>query len=339
MIPKMRCEKCGKELLGGEKFCPVCGEKVVEKNNIEGKTVICKKCGTSYEGNFCPACGTRNEQKERAVDAVHNQNENVQPQQFRLTTFIGIKSHFRKVYDILLSSGKMQIDGKTEIELADIQKITVSTHYSNFFIILACIYSIIIAVGGSEIPRALDSIPIILFIYGFFIIFGHNKKVEFFCKDGRKEKVYSWSTKKAETFVNSIKCNTTFSGSVEKKREQMIVKIVAVVLAIFAIGMCILNDRKFIDCVKYAECSQRGGKTYGEAFEEYFDSPEWSYFKTDDDRDIVEFTGIRRGNSYDYEVCIQYEVGEEKFYLVYYEVNGMSMGEDEYLALLDEIFR
>lgn len=42
-----RCKKCGTEYEGN--FCPNCGQK--------NGPVKCKNCGTEFDGNFCPNCG------------------------------------------------------------------------------------------------------------------------------------------------------------------------------------------------------------------------------------------------------------------------------------------
>lgn len=44
----MNCRKCGTEYEGN--FCPNCGTK---------KEMVCAKCGTEYEGNFCSNCGAK----------------------------------------------------------------------------------------------------------------------------------------------------------------------------------------------------------------------------------------------------------------------------------------
>ena len=44
----MKCRKCGTEYEGN--FCPNCGAK---------RALVCTKCGTEYEGDFCPNCGAK----------------------------------------------------------------------------------------------------------------------------------------------------------------------------------------------------------------------------------------------------------------------------------------
>ncbi len=50
-----QCAKCGADLLSDAKFCPECGEKVIE---IKEGHVICPKCGNQVpKAKFCLECG------------------------------------------------------------------------------------------------------------------------------------------------------------------------------------------------------------------------------------------------------------------------------------------
>ena len=50
----MKCTRCGTEFEGN--FCPACGTPVQKPQTNEH---VCKKCGTRFLGNFCPFCGIR----------------------------------------------------------------------------------------------------------------------------------------------------------------------------------------------------------------------------------------------------------------------------------------
>ncbi|MBE6797031.1 MAG: hypothetical protein E7531_01655 [Ruminococcaceae bacterium] len=52
----MICKKCGTEFEGN--FCSKCGEKATTK---------CKKCGAEYIGDFCTNCGTKNIQPKKLL--------------------------------------------------------------------------------------------------------------------------------------------------------------------------------------------------------------------------------------------------------------------------------
>lgn len=55
----MRCLKCGTEFEGS--FCPECGTKAEPDtyDNTERAYTKCRNCGTEYDGMYCPECGTK----------------------------------------------------------------------------------------------------------------------------------------------------------------------------------------------------------------------------------------------------------------------------------------
>ena len=56
----MKCLKCGTEYEG--LFCPECGTKAELSTSEQTENMIynkCRNCGTEYEGAFCPECGTK----------------------------------------------------------------------------------------------------------------------------------------------------------------------------------------------------------------------------------------------------------------------------------------
>lgn len=86
----MKCRKCGCELTGDEKFCPICGEAVVKE---------CPKCGAVLAETvmFCPCCGTKVEKAnmERDESALENCTNNVSnsvPQSNNVQT--EVKNHY-----------------------------------------------------------------------------------------------------------------------------------------------------------------------------------------------------------------------------------------------------
>lgn len=62
------CEKCGKEEVGGAKYCSVCGTKLaVTEEATQKQDSFCPKCGkeVSFAMKFCPFCGEKLPEKKK----------------------------------------------------------------------------------------------------------------------------------------------------------------------------------------------------------------------------------------------------------------------------------
>lgn len=62
------CEKCGKEEVGGAKFCSVCGTKLaVTEEATQKQDSFCPKCGkeVGFAMKFCPFCGEKLPEKKK----------------------------------------------------------------------------------------------------------------------------------------------------------------------------------------------------------------------------------------------------------------------------------
>lgn len=81
-------------------------------------------------------------------------------------------------------------------------------------------------------------------------------------------------------------------------------------------------------------------QTYGEAFDDFFEDPNWDYFQSDDGRDVVEFTGgcSYRGENAD--IYIQFIARKSENYctVCYASVNGNGMSDDEILNMIGSVF-
>lgn len=63
------CPKCGKEVGFAMKFCPFCGEKLPEKK------MHCKSCGAEADGKFCEKCGAPLIENGESVSQAETQDE------------------------------------------------------------------------------------------------------------------------------------------------------------------------------------------------------------------------------------------------------------------------
>lgn len=70
----MRCLKCGTEYEG--LFCPECGTKaeLSTSENTEKAYIRCSNCGTEHDGMFCPECGTKADEANLAQTVYPNKN-------------------------------------------------------------------------------------------------------------------------------------------------------------------------------------------------------------------------------------------------------------------------
>lgn len=63
------CPKCGKEVGFSMKFCPFCGEKLPEKKKF------CSSCGAEAYGKFCEKCGAPLPENSESVSLAETQDE------------------------------------------------------------------------------------------------------------------------------------------------------------------------------------------------------------------------------------------------------------------------
>lgn len=86
--------------------------------------------------------------------------------------------------------------------------------------------------------------------------------------------------------------------------------------------ICIFGNRDsyYIEAVKKGYNTEYPDITYGELFETVFpNEPKWSYFETEDERDIVEYTAYSDQNE---PFLIQFDVKDDTFSVVYIELGG-----------------
>lgn len=87
---------------------------------------------------------------------------------------------------------------------------------------------------------------------------------------------------------NAIMCITK-----KQQRNKKVIWIVGLIFGMIAvcIGLATYNNNSYILMVKDGYNTSYPNSTYGVAFENFFGSPTWTYFKSDGGEDVVEFTG------------------------------------------------
>ncbi|MFT5875659.1 MAG: hypothetical protein ACI8WT_004653 [Clostridium sp.] len=77
-----------------------------------------------------------------------------------------------------------------------------------------------------------------------------------------------------------------------KIRTIIIVLLSLIMVTLTGCSSTALNkNNEYILMVKNGHPNDRPNSTYGEAFKNFFGSPTWKYFKSDDGKDVVDFTG------------------------------------------------
>lgn len=99
-------------------------------------------------------------------------------------------------------------------------------------------------------------------------------------------------------------------------------------------------EDKYIEIVKNGYNENYPDVTYETAFSAFFDTPRWSYFKSDDELDVVEFTGDCTYRDTSVKARIQFTVDKDNgiFEAVYLAFNEVPQDMFTMVALFTEVF-
>ena len=103
------------------------------------------------------------------------------------------------------------------------------------------------------------------------------------------------------------------------------------------------SESKYIDGVKNGNLLLYPEKTIGQAFNDFFKSPRWEYFKGTDGSNVVEFNGkaMRKESEETVNVCIQFTVAADDstdFEAVYADIGGEALSLPEMGFMWDDIY-
>lgn len=99
-------------------------------------------------------------------------------------------------------------------------------------------------------------------------------------------------------------------------------------------------DNQYVKMVKGGHPNDNPNVTYDQAFTEFFGTPRWKYFKSDENLDVVEFTGDCTYQDVEVKARIQFVVDEDNgtFEATYLAFNEVPQSNFIMLAMLEKIF-
>lgn len=100
------------------------------------------------------------------------------------------------------------------------------------------------------------------------------------------------------------------------------------------------KSNEYIDLVKTGTLSSHQSVTVGKAFDKFFTDKDWKHFTSENNQNIVEFTGTYNINNKKYKTRIQFEVNKNstEFEMKYLEVNGKPQNLLSWNSLLSNIY-
>ncbi len=161
------------------------------------------------------------------------------------------------------------------------------------------------------------------------------------CKKCGKE--LAAGTKKCDGCGEKVKLKFSDLPPEEKKKRAIVGGICLLIAVVLIIGGAIGGASKadeYVVVVTEGELNDFSDMTVGEAFENFFDDPEWKSFEDDKGRIIVEFNGGCTWAGEAADCCIQFEVDEdsEAFEIFYADVDGIEFNNSEIYEMLEVIY-
>lgn len=147
--------------------------------------------------------------------------------------------------------------------------------------------------------------------------------------------------------INAFEKEKNNERLISLKRRLAILAIITGILFLFIILTPGVTEggNAYIEMVQSSSPDAYPDVTYGEAFNNYFSNPEWEYFVSDDDSQVVEFNGRCLYLNEEADVTVQFLLtdleNENNEYLIefgYLGINGQSQSDIVKWALVEEIF-
>lgn len=301
----------------------------------------CKKCGTEFEGKFCPNCGTQ------YVSDLHASDETDIHQEYRFTGAWrhGMLGNGRRFSSAVIHGNHLKVslihafrqNKEHDMDVWEIAEIQRSTYFSPLLLFGELLVALFLCI----LP--LEEIPvnpiIISILIGVILFFACNKRLKIIAI-ADKVVIDSASKSNIDQFSRALALHPSFHGAVRKKRNywQWLLIGIMVLLLCISCSRTLISDDVMVTMVTEGTLEEYPNQKIGEAFDAFFDECNWEYFKSEDGQDIVEFNGKYDDSGENIDICIQYEILKDKFEVQYFSSGGIPSTIEDYLLLMKLVF-
>lgn len=137
-----------------------------------------------------------------------------------------------------------------------------------------------------------------------------------------------------------IPVNTMMNSPSNQKKKIITISGIVIAFLIVLFSLIPSQSNKYIDQVKNGTLNSHQSVTVGKAFDKFFNNTDWEYFTSENNQNIVEFTGTYNINNKKYKTLIQFEVSKNssQFEMKYFEINGKPQNLLSWNSLLSNIY-
>ncbi len=247
----------------------------------------CEKCGIEVQGNFCPNCGTKIVEEENVKVREKIEKEYI----FSADRFshdlpykVEVAENTLRVSRVLKVMGaELDENNIEQTQIQDIQDIKISTVLSTRYATGLVFCTGLLAVLPPQMDFASTFIMFLAFWAIAFIGGFVNKKVEII-SNNNSIIVYSNSKSKEQlkAFLEDIKVNSYFNGAISKNRskKQTGVTMFVCICMVISLIRVVTNDDGVMEYVQNYEIEDN--LTIKEVVEDMWKNGEWDSFVADD---------------------------------------------------------
>lgn len=290
----MECKKCGQSIDINFKFCSSCGEPVVNRDIINDVEFESNRFRFKHYSKFVST----------VTEVICKEDE----------------INIMKIKTFIFSKKKMNRDFKySEIKSLE-YKNSLSTGYCGLGVLCT-----ILTIKYYSIYNVLSAIY--FFIRSFErVLYINNGEI--------KIKDSSIIKNKFIGFISIIEKRSNILAKITSKKQNIINCTIKICMGLFIMislyeGSVFLEEwvkgKEYIDIVKSGSFNNYPNIEVGEAFENYFKNPKWKYFISDNDSNVVEFTGECMYDNAEVTALIQFIIDDNSgFEAKYFSMNNVS---------------